>query len=79
MLSRTADNIFWLSRYVERAENMARLMEMGYRMALMPAAGNGKRSEWASVLSASGCAQGYDPDMPLRQAEVADYLDLQSR
>ncbi len=74
MLSRTADNLFWLSRYVERAENMARLMEMGYRMALMPAAGDGNRSEWASVLSASGCAQGYDPDMPLRQAEVADYL-----
>ncbi|HBN51840.1 MAG TPA: hypothetical protein DD465_22325, partial [Thalassospira sp.] len=55
MLSRTADNLFWLSRYVERAENMARLMEMGYRMALMPAAGDGNRSEWASVLSASGC------------------------
>lgn len=74
MLSRTADNLFWLSRYVERAENMARLMEMGYRMALMPSAGDGNRSEWASVLSASGCAQGYDPKMPLRQAEVTDYL-----
>ena len=60
MLSRTADNLFWLSRYVERAENMARLMEMGYRMALMPAVGDGNRSEWESVLSASGCQGGYD-------------------
>jgi uncharacterized alpha-E superfamily protein len=74
MLSRTADNLFWLSRYVERAENMARLMEMGYRMALMPAVVDGNRSEWESVLSASGCAAGYDPDAPLRQEEVANFL-----
>jgi uncharacterized alpha-E superfamily protein len=74
MLSRTADNLFWLSRYVERAENMARLMEMGYRMALMPAVVDGNRSEWQSVLSASGCAAGYDPDAPLRQEEVANFL-----
>ncbi|MCC9621309.1 alpha-E domain-containing protein [Thalassospira sp. MA62] len=74
MLSRTADNLFWLSRYVERAENMARLMEMGYRMALMPAVGDGNQSEWGSVLSASGCAGGFDPNTPLRQDEVANYL-----
>lgn len=74
MLSRTAENLFWLSRYVERAENMARLMEMGYRMALMPAAASGNRSEWESVLSASGCAAGYDPDAPLQQEEVANFL-----
>ncbi|PKR58815.1 alpha-E domain-containing protein [Thalassospira lohafexi] len=74
MLSRTADNLFWLSRYVERAENMARLMEMGYRMALMPAVGDGNRSEWESVLSASGCHAGYDPNAPLRQEEVANFL-----
>ena len=74
MLSRTADNLFWLSRYVERAENMARLMEMGYRMAMMPAVGDGNRSEWESVLSASGCHAGYDPNAPLRQEEVAIFL-----
>jgi len=34
MLGRTAQNLFWLSRYVERAENMARLFEVGYRMSL---------------------------------------------
>lgn len=74
MLSRTAENLFWLSRYVERAENMARLMEMGYRMALMPDFGDCNRSEWGSVLSASGCAATYDPDAPLRQEEVANFL-----
>ena len=34
MLGRTAQNMFWLSRYIERAENMARLLEVGYRMSL---------------------------------------------
>ena len=34
MLGRTAENLFWLSRYVERAENVARLLEVGYRMSL---------------------------------------------
>src|SRR6185369_2760092 len=34
MLGRTAQNLFWLSRYNERAENMARLFEVGYRMSL---------------------------------------------
>ncbi|OSQ45895.1 alpha-E domain-containing protein [Thalassospira sp. MCCC 1A01428] len=78
MLSRTAENLFWLSRYVERAENMARLLEMGYRMALMPAAGDGNRSEWRSVLSAAGCAEGFDSantdTTELTQATVSDYL-----
>ena len=36
MLGRTANDLFWLSRYVERAENMARLIEVGYRIALLP-------------------------------------------
>ncbi|MFM9975986.1 MAG: alpha-E domain-containing protein, partial [Beijerinckiaceae bacterium] len=28
MLSRTADSLFWLSRYVERAENLARILDV---------------------------------------------------
>jgi len=34
MLGRSAANLFWMSRYVERAENMARLLDVGYRMSL---------------------------------------------
>ena len=33
MLSRTADSLFWLARYVERAENIARIVLVGHRMA----------------------------------------------
>ena len=36
MLSRDADSLYWLSRYVERAENLARVLDVAYRMASMP-------------------------------------------
>ncbi|WP_417519870.1 alpha-E domain-containing protein [Minwuia sp.] len=53
MLSRTADDVFWASRYIERAENLARLLEVADRMALMPAETDNTR-EWHSVLIAGG-------------------------
>jgi uncharacterized alpha-E superfamily protein len=36
MLSRTADHLFWMSRYMERAENTARMLDVNYQTALMP-------------------------------------------
>jgi len=58
MLSRTAENLYWLARYVERAENMARLLDVTIRMAgLFPhQAGS---NEWHSTLIAAGCANGF--------------------
>ena len=38
MLSRTAENLFWMARYMERAEATARLLTMGQRMAILPGA-----------------------------------------
>lgn len=59
MLSRTADNLFWIARYIERAETTSRLLEVGARIALLPSAGHGYRSEWDSLLQASGTAAGF--------------------
>ena len=39
MLSRTADHLYWMSRYIERAESLARLVDAHYRMSLLPHAG----------------------------------------
>jgi len=36
MLSRTADHLFWMSRYTERAENTARMLDVNYQTALLP-------------------------------------------
>ena len=36
MLSRTAENLFWMARHMERAENTARMLDVSFRMALLP-------------------------------------------
>jgi uncharacterized alpha-E superfamily protein len=53
MLSRTADNLYWIARQMERAETAARLMEVGARNSLIPSS-QGHRSEWDSLLLAIG-------------------------
>jgi uncharacterized alpha-E superfamily protein len=59
MLGRTAGSIFWMYRYLERAENIARLLEAGARMALMRGAG-AAGDEWRSVLLTLGQQRYYD-------------------
>ena len=34
MLSRVAESVYWMSRYVERAENVARLVDVNYNLTL---------------------------------------------
>ena len=58
MLSRTADNLYWIARYMERADTAARLLEVGSRISLLPSA-HGYRSEWDSLLQATGMAAGF--------------------
>ncbi|MFN3955353.1 MAG: alpha-E domain-containing protein [Pararhodobacter sp.] len=59
MLSRTADNLYWLGRYMERAETAARLLEVGGRIALLPNAGQGNRTEWDALLLAAGTKEAF--------------------
>lgn len=58
MLSRTADNLYWIARYMERADTAARLLEVGSRISLLPST-HGYRSEWDSLLQATGMAEGF--------------------
>jgi uncharacterized alpha-E superfamily protein len=53
MLGRTAQNLYWLSRYVERAENMARLLEVGYRMSLTSRREGGESEHLISMMQAA--------------------------
>jgi uncharacterized alpha-E superfamily protein len=59
MLGRTANDLFWMSRYIERAENIARLLEVGYRIALLPREGHGQDEEWQSTLRSAGSEHRY--------------------
>jgi uncharacterized alpha-E superfamily protein len=75
MLGRTAASLYWMSRYMERAENMARLLEVGHRISLMPGAIEGHRDEWRSTLLSAACAPGYDAKYPeISAARVINYL-----
>ena len=57
MLSRVADSIYWMSRYVERAENIARSIEVNYNLALDlgPDTGN----HWAPVIATTGDTEAF--------------------
>ncbi|MCB1485301.1 MAG: alpha-E domain-containing protein [Hyphomicrobiaceae bacterium] len=59
MLGRTANDLYWQSRYVERAENIARLVEVGYRIVLLPRSDKDFHQEWRSTLESAGCLSGY--------------------
>ena len=55
MLSRTAADLYWMSRYLERAENLARMLEVSYSLSLMPQAGRGDgHAELSMSLLAKG-------------------------
>jgi uncharacterized alpha-E superfamily protein len=53
MLSRTADHLFWMSRYMERAENTARMLDVNYQTALLPQSGAVAELGWRGLLSIS--------------------------
>jgi uncharacterized alpha-E superfamily protein len=53
MLSRTADHLYWMARYMERAENTARLIDVNYQMALLPQTVEDAEKGWKGLLSIS--------------------------
>ncbi len=74
MLSRTAASLYWLGRYVERAGNNARGLQVALRMASLAGAGQ-RDSAWRALLIASGCEPGFrDKGLPFTQENVVRYL-----
>ncbi|QZH75568.1 MAG: alpha-E domain-containing protein [Erythrobacter sp.] len=59
MLGRVANGIFWMYRYLERAENTARLLEAGHRMTLTRRSDTAVQ-EWRSVLTTLGLRRAYE-------------------
>src|SRR3981189_669995 len=77
MLSRTAENLYWLARYVERAEYLARTIEATLRVADVANAYIGKTNEWDSaLLTAGGSASFYDIYEEADERNVVDYLSF---
>lgn len=77
MLSRTADHIYWMARYTERAENMARMLDVNYRMSMLPQTEDQIDQGWSATLAISGLDelfhQRYDEVTP---ASVLNFMTL---
>ncbi len=59
MLSRTADHLFWMSRYTERAENTARMLDVNYQTSLLPQSAAVAQLGWQGLLSISELLPSY--------------------
>lgn len=59
MLSRTADHLFWMARYMERAENTARMLDVNYQTSLLPQSADMAEQGWRGLLSISELTWGY--------------------
>ena len=58
MLARTAGDMFWLARYMERADYVARLLQVAGHMSAVRV-DDSANSEWESAIVAAGCEEGY--------------------
>ena len=59
MLSRTADHLYWMSRYTERAENTARMLDVNYQTSLLPQSAAVSKVGWQGMLSISELMPAY--------------------
>ncbi|MDP9082459.1 MAG: alpha-E domain-containing protein [Pseudomonadota bacterium] len=59
MLSRTADHLYWMSRYIERAESLARLVDAHYRMSLLPHSGETLAQSLTATMAALQMEEAY--------------------
>ncbi len=72
MLGKTAGGLYWMARYLERMENMARMIEAGQRIALTRSDDD---DEWKSVLQSAGALEGYrEAYEEMRNDQAIDWM-----
>jgi uncharacterized alpha-E superfamily protein len=75
MLSRTADHLFWMSRYTERAENTARMLDVNYQTSLLPQSAAVAQLGWQGLLSISELGTAYETKHgEISQAAVMEFM-----
>jgi uncharacterized alpha-E superfamily protein len=80
MLSRTADNLYWLARYVERAEYLARILDTTLRLNTLPLSYGGVTNEWESAVASAGCVNAFFAAYDEANEEtVTDFLAFSTR
>lgn len=59
MLSRTADHLFWMARYMERAENTARMLDVNYQTSMLPQSDEAAEKGWRGLLGISELTESF--------------------
>ena len=77
MLSRVASSLYWMSRYVERAENTARVLDVAWRMSLLVKEPRLQDQEWFAPLNITGTLFPFSGRYPMVGAhDVLRYMVL---
>lgn len=77
MLSRSASNLYWMGRYLERADFLCRLIEATIRLASLPASHGGAQAAWESAMQSAGVGGELDErNVPVDEANVGYFLTL---
>lgn len=75
MLSRTADHLYWMARYMERAENTARMLDIHYQTSLLPQTAADATQGWHAVLAISELTHHFaQRHATLDSRTVLDYM-----
>jgi uncharacterized alpha-E superfamily protein len=75
MLSRTADHLFWMARYIERAENTARMLDVNMSTSLLPQSAEQAERGWRAMLGISELQAAFDAKYPMLTArDVLDFM-----
>jgi uncharacterized alpha-E superfamily protein len=75
MLSRTADHLFWMARYTERAENTARMLDVNVQTSMLPQTEEESAHGWRALLGISELQAAYDAKhQTLEAREVIDFM-----
>jgi uncharacterized alpha-E superfamily protein len=76
MLSRTADHLFWMSRYTERAENTARMLDVNYQTSMLPQSAATAQVGWEGLLSISELKPAYTAKYgsTIKARDVMDFM-----
>ncbi len=78
MLSRTADHLFWMARYTERAENTARILDVNYQASLLPPAPDVADQGWLAMLEVTELAATYaSRHASVNREDVIDFMSCE--
>jgi uncharacterized alpha-E superfamily protein len=77
MLSRTADHLYWMARYTERAENTVRMLDVSYRMSMLPRNNGSHDDGWGAILAISELTEAFARrGRPLTPRDVIEFVVL---